>query len=54
LRTNIIPAFLSKRAGPKKMNKCFFLPAFLSYLIPSTPLPKGIKLSDGVVKFSGQ
>jgi hypothetical protein len=28
--------------------KCF------SYLIRSTPLPKGIKLSDGVVKFNGQ
>jgi hypothetical protein len=25
-----------------------------SYLIRSTPLPKGIKLSDGVVKFNGQ
>jgi hypothetical protein len=25
-----------------------------SFLIRSTPLPKGIKLSDGVVKFSGQ
>jgi hypothetical protein len=25
-----------------------------SFLIRSTPLPKGIKLSDGVVKFNGQ
>jgi hypothetical protein len=25
-----------------------------SLLIRSTPLPKGIKLSDGVVKFNGQ
>jgi hypothetical protein len=25
-----------------------------SFLIHSTPLPKGIKLSDGVVKFNGQ
>jgi hypothetical protein len=25
-----------------------------SFLIPSTPLPKGIKLSDDVFKFNGQ